>query len=240
MKEQKTLTEKLGRLIELAGTAILMNLLFVVSCLPIVTIGQAWCGLVTAIRYNIRGDSWFQGYKDGFKKRFLRGTIVWCVMLVLQVFFFLTLLRDTQNLFLETGALNKAGIVPAVVTGLMYLLFNMLTVSLIMLNVYIPTKVGDWLSNAAGMVFKAPLQLFGCALLYCLPLVMSLYMTDIFFMIGIVFVGFYYALAALVITMLLKDTLVDYLVDARIDGTLIADEGKPTPREDDEEDEEDS
>ena len=50
MKEKQNWTDKLSNAITLAGTAILMNLTFLVASLPLVTIGPAWCGLMSAIR----------------------------------------------------------------------------------------------------------------------------------------------------------------------------------------------
>ena len=48
--EKPTLIEKIGNVISIAGNAILMNLLFLLASLPIVTMGQAWCGLLTQIQ----------------------------------------------------------------------------------------------------------------------------------------------------------------------------------------------
>lgn len=240
MKEKSTLLEKLGRIIELAGTTVLMNLLFLVSCIPIVTIGQAWCGLVSAIRYNIRGDSWFQGYKDGFKRRFLRGTAAWIVLLAVQAFFLMDMNHYVGNLFDDTGAVVTAYIVSLVAAGLMYALVNMLTVSLLMLNVYIPTKVGLWIRNGVDMIFKAPLPLLGAAVLFAMPIVLAYLFAGIFIMTALIFIGFYFTLAALVITMILKETLIDYLVDARAECTLLSEEGKPRPKDEEEEENEET
>ena len=49
---------KIMKLVNLAGTAIMVNLLFLLACIPVVTIGQAFSALLTAIRYQIRGDRW--------------------------------------------------------------------------------------------------------------------------------------------------------------------------------------
>lgn len=72
----------LGRL----GDLILLNLLYIVCCIPIITIGAAQAGLyraVVALRdpesdYTMT-QAFFMGFKDGFG----RITIAWCIMLVL-------------------------------------------------------------------------------------------------------------------------------------------------------------
>lgn len=224
MKKKETAMEKLNRVITMAGTAVLMNLLFLISCLPVITIGQAWCALLNALRYNIRGDSWFEGFKVGFKRRFWRGTISWCIMLLISSYFLLDL----------NHALGQAATVPAVAAGLMLAITAMLTASLLMLNVYIPTSMGDWIINSVNMVFKAPHWLLIAAALFWLPAVMAFLRPDIFLYALLVFLAVYYTVAALVGTMVMKSSLVDLLVSCRADGTLTAEEGSFAPKEDEE------
>lgn len=238
--------EKLGRIINMAGTAVLMNLLFLASCLPVVTIGQAWCALTSAIRYNIRGDSWWEGYKTGFKTRFWRGTISWVLMLAAAAYLMLDLNHAVLMGFYQESGVNTAYISPLVAASLMFAVVGMLTVSLLTLNVYIPTSIGDWIRNAVNMIFKYPLQLLAAAVLFWLPVVLGVLWFSIFYMVALIFLAAYFTLAALGCTMLLKDALVDYLLDARANGTLLAEEGKRKEAEpeeetyeDDEEDDED-
>lgn len=217
MNEKETLLEKLGRLISMAGNAVMMNLLFLAACLPIVTIGQAWCGLLSAIRYNIRGDSWFQGFKYGYKTRFLRGTIAWCVLLVVDALMLIDVMTYSRI---------EGYTVQLITACVMFALMAMLIASVLTLNVYIPTNIGNWLRNAANMIFKAPLQLLSTAALMWLPVLLFIFWFDIFYFLGIIFVVVYFPLVVLGATILLKDTLVEYLVEARSEGTLLAEEGK--------------
>ena len=125
MKE--TMLDKVNKVLSFAGRVVLMNLLFLVSCLPIVTIGQAWCAMLTGIRYQIRGDSWFEGFKFGFKNRFWRGLIAWCVMLIPNIYFILEVHYGYAQGY--TVQLTSA--------CLMLALTTMLTSALLVLNVYI-------------------------------------------------------------------------------------------------------
>ena len=224
MKEKETLNEKLGRVISMAGSAILMNLLFLVSCLPIVTIGQAWCGLLSAIRYNIRGESWFLGFKKGYKTRFWRGSIVWCVMLSIDAY----LLLDLHH------AVAQEYLVPLIAACVMFALAAMVTTSFLVLNVYIPTKVGEWIRNAVDMVFKAPIALLGAAVLLWLPVILVLLFFNIFYYTALIFLALYFTLATLGVTMVLKNALVQYLIEARASGTLLAEEGDVKKKEEEE------
>ncbi len=228
MKQKETLYEKLGRIITMAGTAVLMNLLFLVSCLPIITIGQAWCALASAIRYNIRGDSWWEGYKNGFKTRFLRGTIAWCCILVAAVYLMGDLNHTVYQAFYVSETVATQNIGPMIAAAVMFTIMGMLSVSLLILNVYIPTRPMEWIRNAVDMLFKFPLQLLGAAVLFWLPPVLGVLWFSIFYMAALVFVAVYFTLAALGATMLLKEPLVHYLLNARANGTLLAEEGKRT------------
>ena len=228
MQEKETVIDKIGRIITKVGTYLLMNLLFLVCCLPIVTIGQAWCALMSAIRYNIRGDHWWHGFKFGFKTRFLRVTLTWCIMLVIDGI----MLIDMTQYTMSPEAYPLARTIASVV---MFGLMSMVTTALLTLNVYIPTSVGNWIKNATGMVFKAPIPLLFSAIMFWGPVLMFFYMVDIFFYAVMIFVVIYFTLTSLCTTILLKGTLIDYLIDARIDGTLLSEEGRVIVKEEDEE-----
>lgn len=216
MEEKKTGFEKLLGIVNLAGTAVLMNLMFLISCLPIVTIGQAWSGLVSAIRYNIRGDKWFQGFKTGFTHRFWRGTIVWCVLLPLN----LSMLLDLRHAYMG------GYIVPMIAAAVMFCLIAMITISFLILNVYVPTKLFTWITDAVNMVFSAPLWLFLAAIVNGLPAVLFLLFPWVFFYAIMIFVVIYFVIAAVCTTFALKNTLMEYLLEARVTGALLVEEGK--------------
>ena len=220
--EKPTILDKINKVITLAGTTILMNLLFLLASLPIVTMGQAWCGLLTAVRYQIRGDKWTDGFKKGFTTRFWRGTILWIIMAAADVFFMLDMF--------DTIALVGFD-VPSVMAALVFGLMIMVTFSLQLLNVYVPTPVGQWLRNGVNMVFKAPIELLGAAVLFWLPFMLAWRWTGIFIYTAIVFIAAYFALSAVIGTMVLKNALVYYLLDARATKTLLEDDGNKYKQE---------
>ena len=225
MKIKISAWEKLSRIITLTGTAVLINLMFLVFCIPIVTIGQAWCGLMTAIRYNIRGDGWFRGFWTGFKRRFWRGTVAWIIGLPAVLY----LMNDIQV------ALDQEAIAPTVGACLMLAFVATMLHSALTLNVYIPTSVSDWLRNTVNLGLKGFVKVLMGALLFWGPLLIFCFVSGwLFVELLTVFAFAYYALVGLVTTMLLKGNLIDILIDARADGTLTAEEGLQ-PLEDDDE-----
>lgn len=213
--EKETMLDKVTNVIRIAGNAILMNVMFLIASIPIVTIGQAWCGLLTAVRYNIRGDKWMDGFKAGFKSRFWRGTISWVIMLAADVYFLLDLFEWVEHIGLD---------IPTVTAAIVFGLMIMITFSMQILNVYVPTNIGQWLRNAVNMVFKAPLELLGTAVLFWVPVIVLRGWPGYFIMAGMIFIAVYFVIVAVVGTMLLKNTLIHYLLDARANGTLIKDE----------------
>lgn len=232
MGEKQNWTDKLFNAVTLAGTAILMNLMFLVACIPVVTIGPAWCGLMSAVRYNIRGEGWFQGFKKGFCTRFWRSLIIWCICAPVCLFF----LNDLNNavLFADEVGMNAESIAACVIPGLFFAMAGMVTVSLLTLNVYIPTSVSNWIRNGVNF-FRRPMELFVAAALFWAPLVVFRFYLVLFMNVIMVLVAAYFALAAVCGTMILKEPLIDFLIDARADGTLLAEEGAAPIHEEGEE-----
>ena len=223
MKKKTNSLDKIMNLINLIGTAVLMNLTFLLFCIPIVTIGQAWCGLLGAIRYNIRGESWFKGFLVGFKRRFLRGTVLWIIALPL--------------IFIFIDSITRAKGVVDLVAGIFMLVFGgVILHSGLLLNVYIPTTVNNWTRNMVNFALKTPLKLLICAAVYWLPvLVFAFYDFYILYELALMFVFVYYALCGLVTTIVMKDDLTRLLLACRADGTLTAEEGlAPVQEEEDE------
>lgn len=227
MKEKQSVMDKLANLITIAANAVMMNALFLIACIPVVTIGAAWNGLFSAIRYNIRGEKWFEGFKVGYKTRFWRSLIGWTVLLIPILFILemdiVSALMDESGVIRSWDSFNLDQIVRLVFACLIGAMLTGLSGVLMLLNVYIPTSVGNWIRNAANILFKVPLQVAATGLLMWGPLLLLQLWAEIFFFIIMVFIVVYYLLAALGVTILMKNALIDCLVEARAEGTLLTD-----------------
>ena len=227
MNKKSKMIDKLGNIISLTGTAVLMNLTFLVFSLPIVTIGQAWCGLMSAIRYNIRGEGWFKGFMIGFKRRFLRGTIAWIIGLLGALY----LLNDIQVALTQSAVTNEA-IAPLIASCAMFAFLAVLLHSALTLNVYIPTNVSNWIRNTVNLGLKGFIQvLVGAAFFWGPALVFCFVSAWLLYELAIVLLFAYFAVGGLVTTMLLKGQLTAILVDCRKEGLLTAEEGAAAPQE---------
>ena len=205
---------KIMNVINKVGNAIMLNLLFLISCIPVVTIGAAWSGLYSAVRFSIRGDSWFQGYKEGFKARFGRNTLIWLADLLLVYFTLDHFLYYLEYLVGGYGTAPMA-IAMTVISGVMLLAGLLFLAAFIPVNLYIPTDANQSVSNAWDMVLHAPLQVLGVAALMWLPVFLILFFTEIAFQVIMVFVAAYFVVAGVVMPMLLKDPLIRILQKQR-------------------------
>lgn len=219
---------KIMNIINKVGNAIMLNLLFLVSCVPIVTIGAAWSGLYSAVRFSIKGDSWFQGYKEGFKARFGRNTLVWLADLLLAYVTLDHFLYYLEYLVGGHGTEPMAYVMTGI-SGLTLLAGLLFLAAFIPVNLYIPTEANQTVSNAWDMVLHAPLQVLGAAALMWLPVFLTLFFTEIAFQVIMVFVAAYFVVAGVVMTMLLKDPLIRILQKQRKRDGI---EWKPAPKED--------
>ena len=214
MASKENKLTKVMNVVNMIGSAILMNLLFLVSCLPIVTIGPAWSGLYSAVRFNIRGESWFTGFKYGFKTRFWRNTLLWSGGLVMG-YLALNQALNYASYIAHEPENYVGGVIMLVLAGLFLAVVLMFTAAAIPVNLYIPTELNRWLQNTWYLVFHAPIYVLGTAALVWAPLALALFWTDSAFLLLVVFIAAYYALAAVAGTVLLKDGLVVLLLRER-------------------------
>lgn len=212
---EDNILNQLMRLINKAGTVILANLLFLVSCVPVVTIGAAWSGLYGAMRFQIRGDSWFDGFKEGFKSHFIRNTVVWSVcaaagyLALDNVLYYAGYLAQGYTEYMTAAIIQTAG------SGLFLLAVLLFITVAIPVGLYIPTDVNTWLKYTWDLIFHAPLQVLGTVALMWLPVALALFFTDFMISFLLVFVAAYFVLAMLVMTILLKNPLIRILYKHR-------------------------
>ena len=200
MEENKSINFWKG--VNLAGTAIIINIAFLICCIPVVTIGPATCALYSAIRYVVRGNGWFNGFLEGLKKNFVRNALVGSVLSIMIAKMAMDF-NTALGFYLETSDYTML-IVYTV--GLLPLL--LVFTALWPLNVFIPYESdSDWLKYMLTLVVKAPIQLLIVSVLMLLPVALMLYIPDIFFMMLIVFFAIYYALVAFAAILILKKPL---------------------------------
>ena len=206
--EQKSVNFWKG--VNLAGTAIMINVAFLLCCLPVVTIGPAICAMYSSLRYVVRGDGWFNGFRDGIKKNFVRNALVGSILLIMIVDMAINF-NTALGFYLESSDYT-----PLVIYSVGLLPLLMVFSALWPLDVFIPYESGsDWLKDCFKLLVKAPIQLIIVSALMLLPVALVLYIPDLGFMLALVFLAIYYALMGFASILLLKTPLENRLGEYR-------------------------
>lgn len=204
---KKITDTKFWEIYTLAGNGIMVNLMFLICSLPLVTIGASWCGLYSSLRFAIRGERWASGFKEGLCTRFWRMTIAWVVLLIPIIDRIAAVLGIVAAI--EAGTTTLNGALPMLIANSVFLLFLIMYVAaLILLNVYIPTSVTQWLKNGVTLIFRNPLALIVVAVLMWLPLATVFLFGLGSFLLIMIYVALYFIVVVFVATMLMRNTLV--------------------------------
>ena len=201
MKNKDFTQTNFWKVYTLAGNSIMVNLMFLICSIPIVTMGPSWCGLFTALRFAIRGDGWASGFKEGLCTRFWRMMIAWIVALLVIVYMSFNIITMLYY--------KSDGYLPMLITYFLFLLLAMMfTASLIVLNVYIPTSVFQWLKNAVTLTFTSPIQTAIVGALMWIPFMVLLILNISTVYVLIIFIAIYFTVVVLIAILLLKKPLI--------------------------------
>lgn len=185
------------------GPMILLNALFLLCCIPVVTIGPAWCGLYQGIRSFAKGEKWFPGFWQGFRTKFLSTALISTVFHG----FVLYILYNTICI----GYYQMEGfLVPLIASCLMAALALMVTATLFPLRVYIPTDTAQWLRNCVTMATQAPLQSLLIGVLMFLPPVLLVCFAFSMSFLILAIIAFYYSATALIATLIFRKSLLRF------------------------------
>ena len=210
---------KLLNLINKIGTFILMNMMFLIGCLPIVTIGASWSGLYSAVRFTIRGESWFAGYKEGFKTGLMRNLLATGFGLAVGYYALNNLLPAIA--MVVDGVEVATAMVIIVAFGLLLLAVLLFLTIMVPVNLYIRTDYDRWLKNTFYLIGHAPLQCLVSAGLMWFPVYQMIFPTWDFIFFAIPYVAAYFIVVCWVNTMLLKTPLILLKDREREEGTLM-------------------
>ena len=211
LKKQKQPQESLVmKVVNVGGTAVMLNLMFLLACLPVVTFGPALSGLYSGVRYMIRGDGAARGFWEGFKTHFVRMMITGVIFIAIIGYFVWIIGVAYYDMWAVHGQIREL-----ITQGICGMIPMMVLAALIPLNIYIPYGATDWLKNGVNLIFKAPLQVLLSACLLAVPIVCVFWIPDIAILSIVCLVGFWFAMSAFVSTLVLKDPLVDMLLTYR-------------------------
>lgn len=99
---------------------ILLNFLFIVCSLPVVTIGASITALYTVLLKMAENEEGYiaRGFLSAFKKNFRQSTIVWVILLIIGVF----IATDIAIIFSAKGTIRNVGLVLISIVSLFYIM----------------------------------------------------------------------------------------------------------------------
>ena len=224
------------RVISFTGHAITLNLLFLASCLPVIVfavlkvafnnlifnilfflsflcVGPALSGLFSAIRFFLRKDEWFAGFKAGYKTNPVQ-------MMIVSVLGSAAILYMGDIVYAMAKNYNSKLLASLIPNALILAIALGFTTAAVVYNVFFPRRFIDLLTETAAFVFKAPLQLVITGALLWAPIFATLVYSKYILPFLIVFLAVYFSLAAMIGIGLLKDPLIKVLTKKRESGEL--------------------
>lgn len=207
MKNLFNYENKFMELLMTIGDLIILNLLFLLCCLPVVTIGAAQAGLYTGLRVlaDKEDDSsptaaFFRGFGNGFGKI----TIAYCIMLVLIA---LVGYSAASVVFYDMNGVSAP--VWVSVVGL-YISALFQTVISIFHSRFSCT-VGQLFRNAWLLYLAHPLRCTLITILTWLPILVFLIDLQVFILATPVMLAIYFSFAALLCNSLMKKPFADLI-----------------------------
>jgi uncharacterized membrane protein YesL len=107
------------RFISKLGDLMVLNILFLICCLPVFTIGASATALYSMLLKQVRNESGYvaRGFIQAFKENFKQSTIIWVIMAAIGcIFYFDILLSDAMG-----GTLGSTLKVVFLFLGILYL-----------------------------------------------------------------------------------------------------------------------
>ena len=160
------------------GDLIILNILFLISCIPVVTMGAAQAGLYTAVRTIADKEddsSPIKAYFRGFKTGFLKITLMWIPMLVVIVASF-------SAFFMLPGGFTK------VIALIACCIVAILVTLVLMFHSRFDCTPLQLLRNSVLLLLAHPIRVLPATFLSWLSLLIFLYDLQSFVAMGAIFV----------------------------------------------------
>ena len=200
MKNIFSYDSKLSQVLGFIADLFIINVVFLICCIPIVTIGAAQAGLYSAMRVaqDMKdGRSvikvFFEGFRDGFGTITLNSTL----FLVLDAVAAYTVLMAYS--YRETGLFIHWAI-PAVILVLSLLLHSLLPA----FHSRFGCRPVELIRNCALLLFTHPVRSVAVAVLTWLPAGMFLLAPKLWLQLGALFITVYYSVAVLFCELLMR------------------------------------
>lgn len=186
---------KLMQILDTLGNTIMLTSLFVLCCLPVITIGASFTALFAACRAQTRGMPCFRAFFKAFGTNFLRATLLW-------------LLLGIPALACAWAAwviyANDLATVPLVFAIIGSCLLTILLTTCLLFYSRFECTFRQLLQNGMVMMLSYPVRSLLIAILAWMPVLCLFLLHKVFFAMAIVWVGLYFGTAGSVCVWLMK------------------------------------
>ena len=191
---------KLTQVLSFIADLFITNMIFLLCCLPIITIGPAQAALYSAMR--VRQDMndgrsaikvFFQAFKNGFGAISLASTL----FLLADVILLYTMLMAFS--YADTGVFIHWAF-PAIVLAVSLTIHSLLPA----FHSQFSCTAGELVRNGFMMLFTHPVRSVAVGVLTWLPMALFLYLPQVWLQLGALFFTIYYSVAFLFCVLLMQ------------------------------------
>lgn len=186
---------KLMQMLDTLGNTMILSALFVLCCIPIVTIGAAFTALFAACRAQTRGKACFRAFFGAFKANFLRATLLW---LLLGALMYLCA-GSAFSLYEMDGSL--AVFIMSIVAGCLLLI--LLTMCLLFYSRFECT-FRQLIKNGMVMVLSFPIRSLLITILSWMPVLCFFLLPDYFVALAVIWIALYSGTAGAICVWFMK------------------------------------
>lgn len=200
MKNLFSYDSKLMIMLEGVANTILLNLLFLLFCIPVFTIGAAFTALYSGCRALINDEACFRAFMRGFRSGFKRATLAWLILFVWVAVMALT--AHSVWLYMNAGmAFGAFTLVVALITVVFGLAVTTMT---FLFYSRFECTLFQMLKNGLYMTLAYPVRATLMGLANWLPVLMFFLTPYEFIRLSVVAVFLYFAVAANMSVWLMK------------------------------------
>lgn len=205
---------KLITILEGLANTILLNVLFLLCCVPVLTIGAAFTALFSGCRSLLRDGACFRAFFRAFRTNFKRATLAWLILLPLLILLALTA-YNVWVLLQQGMALSKFTFVVSLIALTLGLA---VTTMVFLFYSRFECTLGQLLKNGLFMTLAYFLRAIIIGVAMWLPVIMFFLTPYTFVQLSLVALFLYFGVAASLSVWLMTkpfDSLVDEALEAR-------------------------
>lgn len=188
MKSIFSYDSKFMSILDSLANTMILNAMFLIFSIPIVTVGAAYTGLYSGCRALARKEPCFRAFFKGFKDGFKRSTIAWLILAAVDV---LAIFNLVCIVYYRDQVIE--GYMPALVLGIASIVVLMsITTMVFIFYSRFECTLGQLLKNSTLIVLSYPLRSVILAALTWLPTFLFFWNPYVFMQVFVVWLLMYF------------------------------------------------